>query len=156
MCGRLIKRMKYKHVFKIWILANAFIALGIIIYLFANFGGPNDIDDLSDPGMFLFVAGVGVLISVPSLIIMMVFHHFYLEQKNNSGNYVQAYSILIIVINALYFFWSHSNFGTDFDIFYLLSTVSGIAALLCIDWRIKKAKQIEEDITTMNGERSQF
>jgi predicted neutral ceramidase superfamily lipid hydrolase len=138
--------MKYKHVFKIWILADAFLALSLTIYLFITIDQPLNSKDLSDPGFFILIIGWGVIVSIPSLIAMMIFHHFYLKKATGSSNYVTTYIIVILVINALYLACTHLpnyHMGNDFDVFFIFSTLAGLLALFCIDWRIRRAKKLE-------------
>ena len=96
--------MKYKNVFLIWLWANVIICVtGFIsctLYFISKDGLKVDYLDLfSAEGM---VMGIGLLVTIPSLIILMVFHHFYSIYKIEKTNYLSHYSLIIIIINFIY------------------------------------------------------
>lgn len=131
--------MKYKHVFFIWLLADAFLALGLLgflLYEMFNGGNKNDME------MFLFVMVYGVCISLPSLIVMLLFHFIFTKNAKDAANYKLPYIGLIISINILYLVIGQYTFGMtgEFKLFYIVSTLAGLLAFYFIDRKIKKMK----------------
>ena len=96
--------MKYKNVFLIWLWANLIICvIGFILcplYFISEDGLDVDYLDLfSAEGM---VMGIGFLVTIPSLIILLVFHHFYSKYKIEKTSYISHYGLIIIIINCVY------------------------------------------------------
>jgi hypothetical protein len=129
--------MKYKHVFFIWLLADAFLALGLLgflLYEMFNGGNKNDME------MFLFVMVYGVCISLPSLIVMLLFHFIFTKNAKDKANYKLPYIGLIISINILYLVIGQYGFGMtgEFKLFYIGSTLAGLLAFYFVNKRIRK------------------
>ena len=129
--------MKYKHVFFIWLLADAFLALGLFAFVvYEQFsGGSKD-----DMGMFLLVAAYGICISLPSLIVMLIFHAIFTSNTKDPKDYKSTYIILIVSINVLYLLVGQFCFGMtgEFNVFYLASTLAGLLAFYLVDRKIRK------------------
>jgi hypothetical protein len=133
--------MKYKHVFFIWLLADAFLALGLLgflLYEMFNGGNKNDME------MFLFVMVYGVCISLPSLIVMLLFHFIFTKNAKDEANYKLPYIGLIISINILYLVIGQYGFGMtgEFKLFYIGSTLAGLLAFYFVNKRIRKKAAI--------------
>jgi len=135
--------MKYKHVFLIWILADVFLALGLLGFtIYEQFTG-GSLDDLS---MFLAIAAYGTMISLPSLCVMLLFHFVYTKSAKNSSVYRIPYLGLIIGINVLYLLIGQFGFDMtlEFNVFYLGSTAAGLLAFYLVDRKIRKAATIND------------
>lgn len=96
--------MKYRNIFRIWLWANMIICVTgfilCILYFISEVGLNIDYLDLfSAEGM---VMGIGFLVTIPSLIILLVFHHFYSKSKIEKTNYLSHYGLIIIIINFIY------------------------------------------------------
>jgi hypothetical protein len=132
--------MKYKQVFFIWLLADAFLAaagLCFIIYNAITASG-------SDTSIFLLVLGLAFLITLPSLIIMLLFHAVFTKQAKNPANYGPPYIILIVSINILYLVIGHIVFTMpgEFGYVYIATTLAGLLAFYVVDRRIKKTTTV--------------
>ncbi len=130
--------MKYKHVFLVWLLADLFLAAGLLcfgIYEQATGNGSND-----DAGMFLLAAGIGIGCSLPSLAAMMLFHLVFTKNAKHPEEYTMPYIALIIIINMLYLLIGEYWFGMtgEFNIFYIGSTLAGLLAFYLVHRKIKK------------------
>lgn len=130
--------MKYKHVFLTWLLADAFLAAGLLcfgIYELATGNGSKD-----DAGMFLLAAGIGVCCSLPSLAAMLLFHLVFTKNAKNPADYTMPYIALIICINMLYLLIGEYWYGmtAEFNIFYVGSTLAGLLAFYLVHRKIKK------------------
>ena len=130
--------MKYKHVFLIWLIADLFLAFGLLCFVIYE---QIDGGDKNDMGMFLLIAGYGIVVSLPSLVTMLLFHLLYTNNVKDTANYRQPYIALIIGINILYLLIGQVGFGMtgEFNTFYVGSTLAGLLAFYLIDRRIKKA-----------------
>ncbi len=129
--------MKYKHVFLIWLLADVFLASGVLcFFLYDMFNGSNT----NDLGMFLLVIAYGISISLPSLLAMLLFHFIFTKKAPNTLNYAKPYIALIICINVLYLLIGQYVFGMtgEFKYFYIGTTLAGLLAFYLIDKKIKK------------------
>jgi len=129
--------MKYKHVFFIWVLADIFLALGLLCFFIYEQTSSQTPDDL---GMFLLVALYGVCFSLPSLIVMLLFHFLFTKNAADKSNYKNPYLMLIVGINAAYLLIGMFIVGvtSEFNIFYLGSTLAGLLSFYLVDKRIKK------------------
>ncbi len=135
--GKQTKNMKYKQVFFIWLLADVFLLLGLLCFVFYElFTGGNK----NDTEIFLLVAGYGILVSLPSLIIMLLFHFIFTKNAKDVNNYIVPYIALIISINILYMLIGQFTFGMtgEFNIFYIGSTLAGLLAFYLVDRKVKK------------------
>ena len=140
--------MKSKNVFLLWLWANLMIGFWAGVFALTKEGPMND-------GfiMCLIVLGIGFLFTIPSLIVLMIFNHFY-SQKNISNNFI-PYVLIIVAINFLYFiiyyFSSSYNFEIRWIAFFLLTTFCGLVALFIEYNKAKKnnikteANQIQTD-----------
>jgi hypothetical protein len=129
--------MRWKDVFLIWFWADLLIGAGTAIAGF--FMSEVDVDGFP---MLLMVGIYGLLITLPSLGVMCIFHAAYTYSNKPRQNYLVHYSLLIILINIAYWFISvyKSRFYVDEMVtaFFLYTTFSGILALLLVNHRIKK------------------
>jgi uncharacterized membrane protein YdjX (TVP38/TMEM64 family) len=128
--------MKYKQVFFIWLLADAFLALGLLAFAFYEqfTGGAKD-----DFGMFLLVAAYGICISLPSLIVMLLFNLVYTNNAKEGSDHRAAYILLIISINILYLVIGQLYGMTgEFNYFYIASTAAGLLSFYLVDKKARK------------------
>jgi hypothetical protein len=142
--------MKYKQVFFIWLLADAFLAAGLVcfgIYELLTGGGPSD-----DVGIFLLAAAIGIGCSLPSLFVMLLFHLAYTKNAKHPAEYTMPYVALIVCINMLYLLIGQYWFGmtAEFNVFYVGSTLAGLLSFYLVDRKIKKkAANIAEQNDTV-------
>ena len=135
--------MKYKHVFKIWLLADAFLATGLLcfgLYLLLTGG-----DKLQDAiAMFFMISLYGLLLSLPSLAALSVCYFLLQRFFVTPGHYTTSYITVIIIINVLYLLIGRLIFGMggEFDIFYLGSTAAGLLSFYFVNAGIKKKAAI--------------
>lgn len=130
--------MKYKHVFFIWLIADALIALGTAcIGIYEEFTGGSSTEDV---GIYLLAVGIGIACSLPSLIVMLLFHRIYTSNAKQPQDYVMPYVALIICINMLYLLTGELGFGLpkDFNLFYVGSTLAGLLAFYLVHRKIRK------------------
>ncbi len=134
--------MKYKHVFLIWLLADIFLATGLLLIVLWNIlsGGDKDFD-----GLFFLVIAYGVVISMPSLLILTVFHFIYNRRKKDPTAYTKPYITVIICINTLYFLSTLYTRTLDaaFSWFYLCSTAAGLLAFYTVNRKIRKKNPLQ-------------
>jgi sulfite exporter TauE/SafE len=128
--------MKYKHVFFIWLLADGFLAAGGLCFLIYTAAT----ESASDGGMVLLVIGLGILVSLPSLIVMLIFHGIFTQNAANPANYFSPYIILIVSINILYLVIGRIVFTMpgEFGYVYIGTTLAGLLAFYLVDRKIKK------------------
>jgi hypothetical protein len=130
--------MKYKHVFFIWLLADVFLAAGLLCFgVYLSFTGGN----ANDVSMLFMIMFYGLLVSLPSLVAMLLFHLLFQRIAVTPEKYVTPYITLIIVINILYLLIGVFSFHmtTEFNIFYIGSTLAGLLSFFIINKRIKKS-----------------
>lgn len=138
--------MKYKQVFFIWLLADVFLALGLLSFvIYEQFTGGN----ANDMEMFFWVLLYGFVVSLPSLLLMTLFHFIFIKNAKTPANYAMPYITLIISINILYLLMGQFGFGItgEFKIFYIGSTLAGLIAFYVVDKQIKKAVAVKEENT---------
>ncbi len=128
--------MKYKQVFFIWLLADAFLAaVGLCFLVYIAVADSN-----SDSEIILLVIGIAFLLTLPSLIVMLLFHAVFAKYAKNPSNYASSYIILIVSINILYLVIDHIVFTMpgQFGYVYIGTTAAGLLAFYLVDRRIKK------------------
>jgi hypothetical protein len=128
--------MKYKHVFFIWLLADAFLAgVGVCFIIYTALT-----ESRSDADILWLVIGFGILITLPSLIVMLIFHAIFIKNAKDPANYAAPYIILIVSINILYLVIGHIVFTMpgEFGYAYIATTVAGLLAFYLVDRKIKK------------------
>lgn len=135
--------MKYKHVFLIWLLADVFLALVLLLLVIWNAvaGVDKDFD-----GLFLLVIAYGVVISLPSLVLLTIFHFVYNGRLKKPKTDTKPYIAVIVGINVLYLF---STFLTgimdaEFNFFYLCSTAAGLLAFYTVNRKARKALAVHQ------------
>ncbi|MGC4103509.1 hypothetical protein [Ferruginibacter sp.] len=129
--------MKYKHVFLVWLLADVFLAIGLFIFILFELSGTSGRNNMD---MFLWVCLYGIVVSLPSLAIMLIFHAVFMHNAKDPGDYKMPYMLLIIGINFLYLLITANAYrmGELFNLFYMGSTVAGLLAFYIVDRKIKK------------------
>jgi len=130
--------MKYKQVFFIWLLADAFLAAGLLcfaVYELVADGASND-----DLWMALWAAGLGICFSLPSLLVILLFHFVFTKNAKHTDEYRMPYIALIICINMLYLLISQYWFGMteEFNVFYIGTTLAGFLAFYIVDRKFRK------------------
>jgi hypothetical protein len=141
--------MRWKDVFLIWFCADLLIGAGTAIAAFFTSGMATD-----EFGLILVVGIYGLLVTLPSLGIMCIFHAAFIYNNKLRQNYLVHYSLLIISINIAYWLIAVylGRFYMDDMVtaFFLYTTFSGVLALLLVNHRIKKRisnTAIEQEIT---------
>jgi len=131
--------MKYKHVFFIWLLADAFLALGLLAFaVYEQFSGGSK----NDLEMFVLFVLYGILVSLPSLVTMLIFHFVYSKNVKAGTDHKPAYIILIISINILYLVVGlFYGMTSEFNYFYIASTLAGLLSFYLVDRAVKKKLQ---------------
>ena len=142
--------MKYKQVFFIWLIADLFLALGLlsfVIYELFTGGNANDME------MFFWVLLYGFVVSLPSLLLMTLFHFIFIKNAKTPANYPIPYIALIISINILYLLMGQFGFGMtgEFNVFYIGSTLAGLIAFYVVDKQIKKTAAAKEKNTVVDA-----
>ena len=128
--------MKAKNIFLLWLWANLMIGFWAGIFALTQEGPMND-------GfiMCLVVFGIGFLFTIPSLIVLMVFHAFY--SNKNSISSIIPYVLIIVFVNFLYFITYYFSYSYNFEMkwiaFFLLSTFCGLVALFIEHNKVKKS-----------------
>jgi uncharacterized membrane protein YhaH (DUF805 family) len=131
--------MKYKHVFFTWLLADIFLALGLLgFFIYEQIKGQST----DDVGMFVLVAFYGLCVSLPSLLLMTLF--YFLFTKKMQDNYKKTYVLLIVGINLLYLLISilFFNMPQEFGFFYIATTGAGLLSFYIVDKKIKKLQPV--------------
>lgn len=136
--------MKYKQVFFIWLLADAFLIIGLLcfgLYELLTGGSKSDIE------IFLLVVGIGILASVPSLLIMLLFHFIYTRNVKDTQNYRLPYIALIIGINIVYYLISLFGYRItgEFKLLFMATTTAGLLAFYFVDWKIQKSLSVKKE-----------
>jgi hypothetical protein len=135
--------VKYKHVFLLWFWADLILVIGGLIALF----GTNMLNGFknTDFGMTLLVFGYGLVLSLPSLIVMLIFHYFYSKKSLLKKNYFKVYSLVVIAINILYALCSYFIFKMqgEFGLLFIFTTIAGFIALYLVHLKIKKEERRE-------------
>lgn len=137
--------MKFKHVFFIWLLADLFLAVGLFATMFTTLAKD---ENFKDAGFLVAVVFYGVLLSLPSLVVLLIFHAIYSKQQRTIDEYVKTYCIVILTINVLYFIVSNRGFsdsGTLFNYFYIFTTIAGLLALFLVQRNVRKQYVIAEE-----------
>lgn len=129
--------MKYKQLFFIWLLADAFLIFGLLCFaLYELFTGGNK----NDLEMFWLVAGYGIIVSLPSLMVMTLFHFIFIKNVKDPANCKIPYIALIVGINILYLLIGQFGFGMkgEFKLFYFATTAAGLLAFYLVHRKIKR------------------
>jgi hypothetical protein len=136
--------MKYKHVFFTWLLANAFLATGLVcftIYLQFEEADRNAYFGMngSDWVMCFYIILYGLLLTIPSLVSMLFFHFIYTKNAKAGADHRGAYIALIIAINILYLLIGQFGYGMtgEFNYFYIASTAAGLLSFYLVDRKVK-------------------
>lgn len=127
--------MRYKDVFLIWLLADMLLATGLVILSFFTLKFAE-----GDAGMVLLMIIFGLIISLPSLVAMLIFHAVYKATIKNNYHHL-PYLLLIFIINFLYWLFGNHGFKSidiNYGYFILLTTLAGSMAFVIVGWRIRK------------------
>jgi hypothetical protein len=129
--------MRYKDIFLIWLWADIIIGLGTLLACLFTKNIANGEFDFA-----LLIVGIGILFSLPSLAIMLIFHAIYSTNSNDKSNYLLPYTLLLLCINLGYYFAGYlyaneinNDFGRGFICF---TAFAGILAFYFIDKRIQR------------------
>ena len=147
--------MKYKNVFLIWLWADIILSISTLMgtkiyeYLQRNKFGSGNIDfkDL------MLIIGVGVIFTLPSLVVMLVFHLIYFQNKKIITNYIKPYLLLIFCINFLYLlvsiiFWGVNRVLIEEFILiplFLFTTLAGFTAFFIEHKKIQRIISLKEE-----------
>jgi len=128
--------MKYKHVFFIWLLADAFLALGLLAFaVYEQFSG----GDKNDLDLFILFVLYGIVVSLPSLITMLIFHFIYTKNAKEGADHKPAYISLIVSINALYLIIGQlCGMTGEFNYFYIASTLAGLLSFYLVNRAVQR------------------
>jgi amino acid transporter len=129
--------MRWKDVFLIWLLADAFLACGVLV-VSVLFQGP----DSPDITFLLGILGIGFLLSLPSLAVMSIFYFIYKPYSNS--NYFLPYTLLILLINLVYsIVICYFFFAGDTEIMFvgLFPFFAGMLGLTVVHYKIQKRIQ---------------
>ena len=127
--------MRYKDVFLIWLLADMLLATGLVIISFFTLKFAE-----GDAGMVLLMIIYGLIVSLPSLVMMLIFHTVYKAIVKNN-NYRLPYLVLIFIINFLYWLIgnpAYKSIDMNYGYFILLTTLAGSIAFVIVDRRTRK------------------
>lgn len=127
--------MKPTNIFQIWLRANLIIGFGFIAFVILKDGWrQNSLVECF--GLF----GLLFVFTIPSLITLWIFHHFYLDKK--LVEITVPYVSMILLINFLYLgiIYLSSSFSLETKwIFYILfTTICGILSFFIEYYKVKK------------------
>ena len=129
--------MKLKNVFYIWLWANMMLMFcGFIYYLFVSHGFS---DVLS---VTLFITVMGIMFTIPSLVVLTLFHFSYSSSKKSKINNFYPYFNIILFINFIYLIIYLAIGGyqeIEGILFFFLTTFCGIMALFIENDKVKKS-----------------
>lgn len=135
--------MKFKHVFLLWFWADLILAIGTLFVMIGinQFNGVKN----SDFGMLLLVFGYGLVLSLPSLVTMLIFHYFYSQKSLLKKSYFKVYSLVVLSINIVYTFCSYAIFKMqgEFGLLFIFTTISGLLSLYLVHFKIKREERKE-------------
>lgn len=132
--------MRYKHIFFIWLLANIFLSLIVLLYSLRT-------GDSSDFYFSLQVILVGFFTSIPSLIVLEVAVFDY-KKKSEMLSFKKYFSKKIILINLFYFlcsclllsnkkyFFPSSEEFFYLALFYIITSIVGLASLRLVIMKV--------------------
>ncbi len=137
--------MKYKNVFLIWLWADLFLIVVAVCFWLAGLIRDSVVSD--DFTIFLLAIGIGILFSLPSLVIMLLFHTVFIKKSKNPAAWFKPYLVLILAINILYFVIVKIAYDIENNLmlFFLFSTISGLLALFLMSRRIKNLEATSEN-----------
>jgi hypothetical protein len=129
--------MRWKDVFMIWLWADVLLGAGAVIFAIftsAMFTG--------GPVLMLLVLLYGLLISLPSLVIMLLFHAIC--RRKSSSNYFWPYTMLILSVNIAYwitgtYFLGYTN--TEYIAFIGCTILAGLLGFAIVNNTIQKREK---------------
>ena len=136
--------MKYKQVFFIWLLADVFLIIGVLCFgLYELLSGGS----IRDTEIFLLMVAIGILASLPSLLIMLLFHLIYSRNAKDTQNYRMPYIALIISINIVYYLISLFGYSItgEFKLLFMATTTAGLLAFYFVDRKIQKSLTVKKE-----------
>lgn len=122
-------------------MADLLLAVGLIFTV--TLGA----SDFGDGGFMLMVIGYGIILSLPSLVVLMIFQAVYSRKPHTLREYVNTYIIVIVVINLFYFIVTYLQWDNEAPVmqyFYICSTLAGLLSLYLVQRNIKNGR-VEED-----------
>ena len=143
--------MKYASVIVIWLWANLILIISAPLIFFIH----HNIKEgtfISTTQLFtntmLSIYG-GFVFTIPSLVIMLVFHLSYSRGSSYLKDYFKPYCFLILCINVIYFvvfkFFSKSEFipesNIELLIICLITTAAGLGGLYIEHKRLTKSSR---------------
>lgn len=140
--------MKYASVIAIWLWANLILIITAPIIFFIHYYLKEETNGkLYDVFLHLIITTLfGFLVTIPSLIIRLVFHSFFSGRTLDVRDYLKLYCFLILFINVIYFvvfklFYKPEYITGSFiqlPITYILTSAAGLVGLSIEYKRIKK------------------
>ena len=140
--------MRYLNVFLIWLWANMIliVAAAILInlhYYIKEGTIGNHIGLYQSIGITIFA---GFLLTIPSLILMLIFHLLYSKNKSEVKEYLKPYCVLILSINMLYLIPYQMVFGLErtwggpitMPMIFFLTNAAGLVGLYIEHKKITK------------------
>ncbi len=119
--------MNIGKVFLVWLVANVFIGLLVLIYTLIG----NDVERLSVESI-LSVGLVGFVCTIPSLIVLIIFQAIYKSTVKTPNKL--HYILLVLGINVLYTLFCKGaydiRYSKQYFFFFIITTISGVAAVL--------------------------
>ena len=107
--------MRYLNVFLIWLWANMILIVATILIIVLDYYLTEGVDGVYNyfyEKMIITIV-LGFLFTIPSLILMLVFHLFYSKNNYRKKDYLKPYCILIFCIYCFYLFAYLVFFGLD-------------------------------------------
>jgi magnesium-transporting ATPase (P-type) len=152
-----MKRLNFGALFKIWILANVFLSIGVIIYLVVD-KILNDYNYYRYLEEVLTIICIGFIFTLPNLIVLGFSNAIINMQKRDTlANGFNKYLMVILIINFIYLLVSGILFDIDYDekpsstaylrlcLFFIGTTVAGVLAFYMVSKKVYKTKVINPE-----------
>jgi hypothetical protein len=113
----------------VWLLAN--VCIGLVVLIFALLD--DDMNTITIESVFS-LAFIGTSCTIPSLIALIIFQAIYKATVKTPKRL--HYVLVVFSINLLYFLYCNVvidlRFFKEYYLFFILTTISGIASLLIL------------------------
>lgn len=131
-------KFKTENIFSVWFYALVFNT--ILFTIVCSVDALISKSAFEEIGIYFAAVFVGVLISLPSLLLLIIANDFYNRKAISSKSNNFFLKISIISINLMYLIASCYFIGYSWElwVFYLITTLTGLAALFIINKRLKK------------------